>query len=122
MNRLVRRLAISAVLGLALTLASLGYSQATFYPVMGTSAQVQPVGGWGARGYPLPYFVQYCSCCLAPLSSTYPACTTTDFVVANAFVDYAFWLALAFLVVSLFEALWPALATRSKAHITSLPQ
>jgi hypothetical protein len=116
MNRMIWRLAISAALGLVLTLASLGYSQATFYPVAGTSGTIMPIYGWGARGYPLPYVVNYCSCCLLPLNpASYPSCSNMQFMIGNALVDYAFWFALAFLVVSLLDALWPRLGFRNAA-------
>lgn len=116
MNRVAWRLAVSVALGLALTLASLGYSQATFYPLMGTSGTIQPIYGWGARGYPLPYIVNYCSCCLYPLNpASYPACSNMQFMLDNALVDYVFWFAIAFLVVSLLDIAWPALRLRSGA-------
>lgn len=93
---------ISALLGVVLTLASLGYSQGSFYSIA-TTPPSQVICGSVGSGYPLPYLWQY-DMCFCPLEvSCQPY---ASFAPVNAVVDFIVWFAIAFVVVYVLDALW----------------
>jgi hypothetical protein len=99
MKRFTLNLVIAGLLGLALTVSSLGYSVRTHYGIPSNPPGLITVVDYSSLGFPLPW-VTYCNagCCDASCSliaSQYPA----HLSALNAIADYIPWFLAVYMLV-----------------------